>query len=78
MRSIFVNGFYSCKHIIENMLSEGYTVKEISIEGKLVKGEEIKYIDFFDYVCIEFESGDVLFISYEKINYIGLKEDDED
>ena len=70
------NGFYDCGDLIKEMLCEGYDIEEINIDGKIISGEDIKLIDFLTYISIELLTGRILFVPYEKINWITLKEVD--
>ena len=66
------NGFYEVGDLICSMWNEGY-----EIEGKgEVNGELIKHVDFLHYISIEFKDGKLLFVPYEKVNWITIKEVD--
>ena len=69
-----INGFYYAGEVITDMLNEGYELVSIVINGKRYDGNFIKSIDFLSYVYIEFEYGTMMFVPYEKIDFIKLRE----
>ena len=63
--------------LINEMLNEGYILKEISIDGKIFHGEDIKNVDFISSVYIEFFNNGMLIVPYNKIDYVYIVEEEE-
>ena len=68
------NNFYNASHMISNMLDEGYIIEQLSVNSKIYYGNEIKYVDFLNCICITFNSNEIIFIPYDKIDFIIIKE----
>lgn len=75
---VVLNAFYNACEIITDMLNEGYAIKNICINNEVYGGKLIKHIDFLSYVCIEFVFDEIMFVPYDKIDYIVLYDVDDD